>query len=620
MPSTPLPADIVLSAVARPGRYRRRLLLYVATAMLVLATGVAAVTIIPLLERLARSEEAGLQHAAETRALAVGEWYRRAEDLARQIASRSQIREALEMHTAGRMSAASLAAFVQPRLQDAMGQSPDVAGVALLGPAGEPLVASGVAIPRRLWRMPAPDSGRAVVTPPTMLEGRLCIVIIVPILDRTGIRVGADMVAVDTSALRDNVMHPLMGTASSCLALGHAATGGVQFFLEHQQDMSDACDMSRPTPQAQAVLGALKRALEKQSGIVAVPEAVVAYTPVAGTEWGLLLSADSTSLYAPVKAEMLTMMGYSLAMYVACLLGFGVVLRPLAGRLVLHAGELAAMVEEKTRQLTGELLARETAEQALQQARDELEMRVAERTRKLAEANEALQTLHQRLQSEHEERKVLSRELINLLEGVRLDLSRELHDHTGQQLTTLRLQLNAALNDVPSDNAACRLQLVAAAESVDMVQRELRTIARGLRPDSLDYFGLVPSLETLIDEQRASSSLQFHFFHNEVPARCDRVKALALFRIAQEAISNVIRHAAARTVHVSLVLRDERMVLTIEDDGCGFDTVARAARPDRVLESLGLTLMRERMVQLGGTLVIESAPGQGTHVMAEVAL
>jgi signal transduction histidine kinase len=213
-----------------------------------------------------------------------------------------------------------------------------------------------------------------------------------------------------------------------------------------------------------------------------------------------------------------------------------------------------------------------------------------------------------------EERKALSRELINLLEGVRLDISRDLHDHTGQLLTTLRLSLNAAQRDLPPGGEGCRMQLAAASEKVDQVLGEIKAMARGLRPDTLDYFGLVPSLAALIDEQRAASGLDFHFFHNEIPAGFDREKALALYRIAQEALSNTIRHAHAANVHVSLVRREGRITLSVEDDGAGFEPAARS------VTSLGLTLMRERMLQLGGTLAVESAPGRGTHVAAEVAL
>jgi signal transduction histidine kinase len=594
------------------GRFSRRLFLYFAVTLLALAVGVGMATIIPLLNRLTRSEEAGLAHVAETQALAVGEWFRRAEDLARQITSRSQIREALEDLNEGRITHDYFADFAQPKLIDAMNRSGDVAGITRLATSGAPLVSCGVPIPREAWRVPPPHSNQLLVSAPLLLSGRRCIVIGAPILGRDGSRVGTDLVAVDTALLREKIIQPMTTDDSGSLALGCKGNKAVQPFLVEPASRTDAI-----TP---VIHQALALALDGRSGILSAPDAVVAYTPIADTGWGLTLSTDSRRLYAPVHAKLVTMLTYTAGIYLLCLVGFGILLRPLAGRILLHADELAAMVEKKTRQLTTELTARAAAEKALQEARDELELRVKERTRKLAEANVELLALHERLQGEFEERKALSKELINLLEGMRLDLSRDLHDHTGQLLTTLRLHLNAALRAMPAGEDACRAQLESAEEKVNQVQCEIKTIARGLRPDTLDYLGLAPSLEALIDEQRASSERNFHFFHNQVPADFDRDKALALYRIAQESLSNIIRHAHAANVHITLVRREQFLTLSVEDDGVGFDMTTRAAGSQQTAMSLGLTLMRERMIQLGGTLLVESAPGQGTHIVAELEL
>lgn len=589
-----------------PGGLGRRLFLYFAATLLALAVGVALAAIIPLRDRLTRSEQAGLAHVAETKALAVGEWFRRAEDLARQITSRSQIREALEEVGDGRMSRERFAAFARPKLLDAMKRSRDVVGITRLSRDGEPLASCGEPIPESAWRIP-PDGGAMVlVSPPTALSGRLCIVVGASITGRDGRRLGTDLVAVDTALLGETILRPPGADAAARLALAVREQGAVRIFLSEPQLVPEAA--------APAMDQALAQALDGRSGIISQRDTVVAYTPVAGTDWGLALSADSRLLYAPVQAELTAMLATSAGVYALCLVGFGFLLRPLAGRMLLQAEELAAVVADKTCRLTEELAARKEAEKALQEARDGLERRVQERTRRLAEANAELLALHERLEGEFEERKALSRELINLLEGVRLDISRDLHDHTGQLLTTLRLSLNAAQRELPDGGQACRQQLEAASQKVDQVLAEVKAMARGLRPDTLDYFGLVPSLAALIDEQRAAGGLAFHFFHNDVPADFNREKALALYRIAQEALSNSLRHAKAANVHVSLVRRGELVTLTVEDDGIGFDP---AARP---VTSLGLTLMRERMLQLGGSLAIESAPGQGTHVAAELTL
>ncbi|EFL52409.1 integral membrane sensor signal transduction histidine kinase [Solidesulfovibrio fructosivorans JJ]] len=606
MATPPSDAEVPCAAALPPGRLGRRLFLYFAATLLALAVGVAMATIVPLLGRLTRSEQAGLAHVAETKALAIGEWYRRAEDLARQITSRTQIRDVLEDVYAGRVSREHFAAYAGPRLADAMKRSADVVGITRLSRDGEPVVSCGEAIPENAWRIPPEGSGKVLVSAPVMLSGKLCIVVGAPVTGRDGSRVATDLVAVDTAQLAGKILQPPGEDPAARLALALREKDAVRTFLVEP----------KPLPQAlaPAMDKGLGQALAGRAGILAATDTVIAYTPVADTGWGLALSADSRLLYAPVRTELAAMLASTAGVYALCLLGFGVLLRPLTGRILLEARELSAMVADRTRRLTGELAARKEAEKALQEARDGLERRVAERTRRLAEANAELLALHERLEGEVEERKALSRELINLLEGVRLDISRDLHDHTGQLLTTLRLTLNAAARDLPGDAEACRDQLVAAGQKVDQVQTEIKALARGLRPDTLDYFGLVPSLAALIDEQQAASELAFHFFHNEIPADFDRDKALALYRIAQEALSNTIRHAKAANVHLSLVRREDRITLSVEDDGAGFDPAARPAT------SLGLTLMRERMVQLGGTLLVESAPGEGTHIVAEVAL
>jgi len=214
----PTPTDL-------PARLRRRLFWYFAAALLALAMGVGAATIVPLLGRLTRSEEAGLSHVAETRALAVGEWFRRAGGLARQITSRTQIRDLMEGVAQGRVTREHFAAFAGERLMDAMRLSPDMAGITRLGPNGEPLAACGVAIPREVWAIPPQGSDELALSAPVLLSGRLCVVIGAPIPGSRGGRAGTDLVAVDTVALGEKIMSPWPGTApAACSSAGRTGT------------------------------------------------------------------------------------------------------------------------------------------------------------------------------------------------------------------------------------------------------------------------------------------------------------------------------------------------------------------------------------------------------------
>jgi len=390
--------------------------------------------------------------------------------------------------------------------------------------------------------------------------------------------------------------------------LAYSTGSGAALFPEPSGGPPEASASSRE---------ALARGAAGQTGILVSGDEVTAYTPVADSGWGLAVSINERELYNPLRLRLIQLGLYSLLIYVVCLIGLWLVLRPLTGRLLVHASELESEIDAKTADLQSELDARLKAERALQEAHQQLEDRVRERTRELALANEELRETHARLELEHEERKLLSRNLINLLEESRQDVARELHDHTGQLLTTLRLDLQAALETLAAPEKCCRTQLESAADKVTLVQRDIKSISKGLRPDTLEYMGLAQAIEALLDEYRASTDLDIHFFHKGVPRRFDGRKELALYRITQEAMTNIVKYAGAQRVHISLIPRDGRLVLTVEDDGQGFDPAAVAASAGSSA-SLGLTLMKERMVQLEGTFHLESAPGQGTQILAEL--
>ncbi|WP_207260180.1 ATP-binding protein [Desulfovibrio sp. Huiquan2017] len=589
-------------------RLKKRLFLYASGALLVLALGVGLSVVATLFDQLKQAEEAGLSHIAETRGLAVGEWCRRALDLSRQVTSRTRIREELAAYNAGRRSLEDLAAFTRPKLEDAMNLSDEVIGLTRLDAAGRPVASVGVAVPADTARSMAEPSDDARFSQPVLLGNRPCLIIAAPILSRTGRRVGADLVVIDISRLLEIIKRGRNLRGAGTVCLGYHAGRAVRLFPD------DAGGVPEPTPsQAEA----LRRALGGNGGILAAGDEVTAYTPLTGADWGLTVSVNERELYNPLRLRLIQLGLYSLLIYAVCVIGLWRLLRPLTGRLLLHTSELESEVDAKTAILKSELDARLKAECALHEAHQQLEDRVRERTRELAEANEELQRIHHRLEGEHEQRKLLSRDLINLLEEDRREVARELHDHTGQLLTTLRLDLQAALESLASADGCCKGQLESAADKITLVQRDIKSISKGLRPDTLEYLGLAQAIEALLDEYRASTDLDIHFFHKGVPRRFDGQKELALYRITQEALTNTVKYAGARQVHLSLINRDGRLGLTLEDDGRGFDRAAVAATAN-ASGSLGLTLMKERMVQLEGTFHIESAPGRGTQILAEL--
>jgi signal transduction histidine kinase len=205
--------------------------------------------------------------------------------------------------------------------------------------------------------------------------------------------------------------------------------------------------------------------------------------------------------------------------------------------------------------------------------------------------------------------------LAHVEDDERRALHAELHDQVGANLSALRLQLDVAaslLSRNDPSNAERHLggARVVAAETIAMA----RDLMAGLRPPALDDFGLVAALRTLAESQSSRLNLQIDVAGDDVTPRPGHLVESSLFRIAQEAVMNAARHASATRVAVAFAERDGRVILTVSDDGVGFDLNAPGTDPDH----WGLKSMRERARAIGGMLHVETAPGAGTRVTAEV--
>ena len=204
------------------------------------------------------------------------------------------------------------------------------------------------------------------------------------------------------------------------------------------------------------------------------------------------------------------------------------------------------------------------------------------------------------------------RRVVQAQEQERRRLARELHDETGQALTSILLGLKPvedALADHPAQAALAELR-----EQVVAALQDVRRLAVELRPAVLDDFGLEPALERLTDSFAEQSGIRVDFHSSLGEARLPSEVETTLYRVVQEGLTNIVKHANARNVSVSIVRRDSAVAAVIEDDGAGFDL--RAATDDGV----GLLGMRERLALLEGRLEIESRPGAGTTIVAEVPL
>jgi signal transduction histidine kinase len=188
-------------------------------------------------------------------------------------------------------------------------------------------------------------------------------------------------------------------------------------------------------------------------------------------------------------------------------------------------------------------------------------------------------------------------------------LARELHDETGQALTSILLGLKA-IEDKDSEEIG--RSVAELRELVVETLQDVRRLAVELRPKALDDFGLVPALERLAETFAEQTGIRVHLEAALGDARLSAEVETAVYRIVQEALTNVIKHAQAGTVSVVLTRKGDRVVVVVEDDGRGFD-------PGRTDDArLGLVGMRERIALVDGRVSVESRPGEGTTVVAEV--
>jgi signal transduction histidine kinase len=207
----------------------------------------------------------------------------------------------------------------------------------------------------------------------------------------------------------------------------------------------------------------------------------------------------------------------------------------------------------------------------------------------------------------------LSKQLVQAQENERRAVARELHDEAGQSLSALRLGLHL-LEAKAGDPAAVLTATTALKKQVDEVMVGLHRLASNLRPASLDHMGLGAAVRQMVDTFNLQSGPRLEFEDSRLRSqRLPEFTETQLYRIVQEALSNVMHHSRARTASVLLERRDGKVIAFVEDDGVGFDPIL-ALQGGR----LGLVGMRERAEMLGGTLVVESSRGKGTTVVAEV--
>lgn len=207
----------------------------------------------------------------------------------------------------------------------------------------------------------------------------------------------------------------------------------------------------------------------------------------------------------------------------------------------------------------------------------------------------------------------MSRRMLDIQEEERRSLSMELHDEIGQNLTGIKAMLETGIKET---NEKAGENLSSALEVVNELMGQVRQLSIKLRPQMLDELGLEKALVWQFNRLQDQTGLDVKFLHNSSQDRLPPPLEIALFRITQEALTNVVRHATEKRAEVRLWIEADRCRLQVQDEGPGFDP-----RPKlREFKTAGLTGMRERAELLGGELIVESAPGEGTCLTVDLPI
>ncbi len=206
----------------------------------------------------------------------------------------------------------------------------------------------------------------------------------------------------------------------------------------------------------------------------------------------------------------------------------------------------------------------------------------------------------------------LSARLLSAQEEERRAISRELHDEVGQSLSALLMEAGNAAAHVPPASAEVRRHVDSIKKLAEASVNVIRNMTLLLRPSMLDDFGLVPALEWQAREVSKRTGLRVQVSADEAAGELPDALKTCIYRVVQEALHNCARHAQARSVKVVVEQEARRIVLSVEDDGSGFDA--------RRVRGLGLVGMEERVTHLGGTFAVRSVPGAGTKIDVELPL
>jgi len=509
-------------------------------------------------------------------------------------------------------------------LRDAYLRARLVEHVVLIGPGGTALVREP---PARIEPVPSPDprdieaaftSGRPTVSNLTARGAAMRLYLLVPIRNWRG----------EVVLIAAGELDPASSRFSSVLDAFQLTRDGSIDVLDGTGFTIASTDRRRRL-QPREDAAAFAAVIHDRTGFVgpgtgADAQMVLALAPMNSARWGVLIRQDESVAFAQARSGRRTILWLGPALLGLALLFAWGAARSVRGPIALLTdsaeriayGNLNQPIPDLGSDEVGRLgrsfeqmrMALKASIGHVEQANQELERRVEERTHEL-------KGLYRQLQEREEWREELLRKVISAQEDERKRLARELHDETSQTLSALAMKIETAVAAWPSE--ASRERLVEARGLTVRTLEELHRLIFDLRPSVLDDLGLLSAIrwyaERHLEPRGIAVRCEFSGFGDRLMPELET----ALFRVAQEAITNIAKHSGAETVLIQCLERDNRISIEIEDDGKGFapESLPPPAARER---GLGLLGMRERVELFGGTLEIDSAPGSGTRIAVTV--
>jgi signal transduction histidine kinase/streptogramin lyase len=241
---------------------------------------------------------------------------------------------------------------------------------------------------------------------------------------------------------------------------------------------------------------------------------------------------------------------------------------------------------------------------SLNQRRRELEVEIAERKQ-----------VEERLRASHRQIDDLAGRLLTAQEAERTRIARELHDDLGQRVASLSIALSTVKQKIGPRHGSIDDELAMLQQETMRMSKDLRNLSHELHPGALEHVGLVEALKTRCEELSLESSVSAKVVVGDEWSEVPYDVAICLYRVAQEALRNVMRHAHATTAQISLARQNGQVIMRIADDGRGFDATVPVRQP-----GLGLVSMDERVRMLGGSLQVQAAMNRGTIVVATLPI